>query len=117
MLLCLLKAKLHHARVTDTRLEYQGSLTLDEELMEKAGIVPYEQIHVYNLENGKRFETYVIPGPRGEGGVVVNGAAARLAARGDRIIIAAYTYLTPEEAREHRPRVLILGPDNQILSS
>ena len=114
MWMVMLKAKLHHARVTEARLEYQGSLTLDPEWLDEAGMVPYEQVQVYNVENGERFTTYVIAGTRGRREVIVNGAAARRAAVGDRLIIAAYAWMTPEEARDHVPRILILGRENQI---
>ena len=112
MFICVMKAKIHHAHVTQTALNYQGSLPLDKRLMEAAGFVPYEQIQVYNVDSGTRFETYVIPGSAGT--VIVNGAAARLAQVGDRLIIVAFVYLPPEAAPAHQPRVIILDENNQI---
>lgn len=117
MLISLLKAKLHHARVTDCKINYQGSLTLDPEWMETLQILPYEEVHVYNIENGNRFSTYVIPGEKGARQVVLNGAAARLAAVGDRLIIAVYAWYEPDEAQGHQPRLLVMGEGNKILAN
>ncbi len=114
MLLNLLKAKLHRATVTGCDLDYEGSLRLDPELMERASILPFEFIQVYNINTGARFETYAISGERGSRECVLNGAAARLACRGDLVIIVALCSLTPEEAREHRPRIVLLGEGNVI---
>lgn len=99
MLEKLLKSKIHRARITGRDLEYEGSLTLDPDLMEAAGLSPFESVWVYNISNGARFETYIIPGERGKGEVVLNGAAARLGEVGDKIIIAAYAWYSPEEIK------------------
>jgi aspartate 1-decarboxylase len=114
MLQTFLKAKLHHARVTAAELEYEGSCAIDSALLEAAGIAPFEQIHIYNVTNGARLITYAIEAPPGSATICVNGAAAHLASKGDRVIIAAYAAFTPEEARMHKPKVLILDEKNQI---
>jgi len=112
----LLRAKIHRATVTDTNVEYEGSLTLDRELMQAAGLVPFERIDVYNVNNAARFSTYVIEGESGSGTVCVNGAAARLAAAGDKIIIAAYASFDEEEISRHRPTVILVDARNGIAS-
>lgn len=114
MLLTLCKSKLHRATVTEAELHYEGSLTLDAELMRAGDIVPFEQVQVVNVANGARFETYVIAGPPGSGTVCVNGAAARLVQVGDPLIVITYAQMTPEEARHHRPTVVMLDPGNAI---
>ncbi len=110
-----LKSKLHQATVTAGRLTYHGSLTVDPELMEAVGLLPYEAILVSNLATGLRGETYVIPGRPGQREVELNGAMARLGTTGDRIIIMAFALLEPEEVPGHRPRVAILDKTNQIV--
>ena len=115
MTLKFLKSKLHQATVTAGRLTYHGSLTLDPELMEAVGFLPYEAILVSNLATGLRGETYVIPGRPGQREVELNGAMARLGTTGDRIIIMAFALLEPEEVPGHRPRVAILDKTNQIV--
>ena len=106
MTLTLLHAKLHHLRVTQADLEYLGSLTIDEDLMDAVGLRPYEKILVANLDDGHRFETYAIPGVRGSRIACLNGAAARKVQPGDIVIIMAYALMTPEEAREFTPAVV-----------
>lgn len=113
MLLTMLKAKIHRAVVTAVDLNYAGSITVDEELLEAAGILPYEQVQVVNIANGARFETYAIPGPRGGGTVALNGAAARLALPGDHVIIMAYGQMDETEARAHRPVVVTVDAENK----
>ncbi len=110
----LLKAKIHHARVTETNIDYEGSLLLDEELIEAAGMLPFEKVHIYNVTNGERFSTYLIKGERGSGKVGVYGAAAHRARLGDKLIIVAYGILDEEETDFFMPMILILGPDNKI---
>jgi len=107
MLRTFLHAKIHGAIVTDVHLDYMGSLTIDQDLMDKAGIMPYERIEVYNMNNGQRFATYAIIGERGSKIIAVNGAAARLAYPGDKIIIATYVELSEEEAKNHSPNIII----------
>lgn len=114
MLLTLCKSKLHRATVTQAELHYEGSLTVDAALMEAAVIVPFERVQVVDVTNGARFETYVIEGQRASGTICVNGAAARLVHVGDRVIVITYAQLTPEEARDHRPVIVLLDPDNSI---
>lgn len=117
MLRCLLKSKLHGATVTKSLLGYRGSLGIDESLMEAADIVDGEMVHVYNVNNGERFSTYAVPAPAGSGDIVVLGAAARLAAEGDTILILTYAHYDERERAEHRPRIAILGPGNRIEST
>ena len=113
----LLRAKIHRATVTDTNVEYEGSLTLDTRLMAAAGLVPFERIDVYNVNNGARFSTYVIKGEPGSGTVCVNGAAARLATSGDRVIIAAYASFDESEIVGHEPMVVLVDSKNRITST
>ncbi len=114
MLRTLCKSKLHRATVTEANLSYTGSLTVDSELMKAADILPYEQVHVVDINNGARFVTYCIEGAPGSGVMCVNGAAARLVAAGDRIIVISYAQFSPEEAEGFQPKVILLGEDNQI---
>jgi aspartate 1-decarboxylase len=110
----MLRAKIHRATVTETNVEYEGSLTLDAELMAAAGLLPFEKIDVYNVANGARFSTYVIQGPAGSGTVCVNGAAARLASPGDRVIVAAYASFDEAELRDHEPVVVLVDERNRV---
>ena len=112
MTISMFKAKLHRLHVTEADLYYEGSITIDEELLEAAGILPYEKVQVVNVNNGKRLETYTIPGEPGSRVVCLNGPAARLAAVGDQVIAIAYASLTPEEAETHRPRVVLVDEEN-----
>ncbi len=115
MYLTILKSKLHRATVTEANLNYTGSITIDRDLIDAAGIVVHEKVQVVNNNNGARFETYVIEGKRGSGTICLNGAAARLVQPGDKVIIMAYAHMTPEEAANYKPTVLLLGDNNQIL--
>lgn len=110
----MLKAKLHRLRVTEADLYYEGSITVDRELLDTAGILPYERVQVVNVNNGARLETYTIPGEAGERTVCLNGPAARLAAPGDEVIVISYAQMTPSEAREHHPRVVLVDEDNNV---
>lgn len=114
MNITLLKSKLHRATVTEADLNYVGSITIDEELMKVSNIVEYEKVQIVNINNGHRFETYVIAGRPGNGIMCLNGAAARMAQVGDKIIIMSYASMTPEEAKSHKPTVVLLGEDNQV---
>ena len=114
MLRCILRAKIHMATVTESNLSYEGSLTLDKEILKKAGILPYEQIMVSNLNNGERFETYVIPGKRGE--VCLNGPTARKGIVGDRVIIFCYGYVEDSKLKTFKPTIVLLDEENKILS-
>ncbi len=109
-----MSGKIHRATVTDANLDYEGSITLDPDLMDAAGILPYEQVHVVDVTNGARLETYAIRGERGSGEVCVNGAAAHLIHRGDTVIIIAYQLLTESEARQIEPRRVFVDSSNRI---
>ena len=108
-------SKLHRATVTDRDIEYEGSIQVDEALMEEVGISSYEQVHIYDINNGNRLITYVIPGERGSGMISVNGAAARLVERKDRIIIAAYGMINVDKTDNYQPRVLLLDESNKVV--
>jgi aspartate 1-decarboxylase len=112
----LLHAKIHRAVVTDANLNYSGSIELPEDLMEAADILEFEQVQVVNINNGARFETYVIKGDRGGGKICLNGAAARLGLSGDRIIIMSYVDLEAGELSTYRPRILVLDDNNLIIN-
>ncbi|MCF3106605.1 aspartate 1-decarboxylase [Streptomyces roseoverticillatus] len=112
----MLKSKIHRATVTGADLNYVGSLTLDPVLMEQADLLPGEQVHIVDVNNGSRLETYVIEGERGSGVVCINGAAARLVAPGDIVIIIAYASVTDEEARALKPRVVFVDGENKAVS-
>jgi len=113
MKLQMLKGKIHRATVTQAELHYVGSITLDVELMEAAGIREYELVHIVDIDNGARFETYVIAGKE-RGIVCLNGAAARMVQTGDKVIIMAYCYMDESEAVEHKPKVVLLGDNNKV---
>ena len=110
----LLKSKIHRACVTEANLEYQGSLTIDQDLMDAADIVEHEQVDVYNLSNGARLTTYAISGSRGSGIICANGAAAHLIRPGDRVIIASYAQYDEAELRSHQPRILLVDENNRV---
>ncbi|HRK62984.1 MAG TPA: aspartate 1-decarboxylase [Terricaulis sp.] len=114
MILTLLKAKLHRARVTQTDINYEGSISIDTDLLERAGILPHEQVDVLNINNGARFTTYAIEAPRGSKMIGINGAAARLVQRDDQVIIIAYCQMPAEEARNYNPTVVLLDDDNNV---
>ena len=114
MLHKLLRAKIHRATVTEANLDYVGSLTIDADLMDAAGILPNEGVLVADLDNGTRHETYAIPGQRGSGTICVNGAAARLTTVGHRIIVMCFGYFTPEEAAGHKPRIVLVDEGNRV---
>jgi aspartate 1-decarboxylase len=113
----MFKSKLHRARVTQAELYYEGSLTIDENLMEAADLIAYEKVAVVNINNGARFETYVIPGARGSKHICLNGAAARLGAVGDEVIIISYTTLSDAEARSYQPTVVLVDKNNDVVST
>ncbi|HEV2561501.1 MAG TPA: aspartate 1-decarboxylase [Rhizomicrobium sp.] len=114
MLLTLLKAKIHRATVTQCDLHYEGSISIDAALLEASGILPNEQVDVLNINNGARFTTYAIEAPAGSGTIGINGAAARLAQKGDLVIIVAYAQMDAAEARRHKPVVLSMDGKNGI---
>jgi len=110
----MLKSKIHRARVTDANLEYEGSITVDEELMDAAHLLEYEQVDIYNINNGNRFSTYVIKGERGEGDICLNGAAARLVSKGDLVIICSYSVYKENEAVSHVPCLVYVDNKNRV---
>lgn len=114
MLRSMLKSKIHRAVVTDANLNYVGSITIDEDLIDAADIMENEKVTIVNVNNGERFDTYVIPGPRGSGMMCLNGAAARLVQKGDIIIILTYCQLNQDECREHQPTVVFVNERNVI---
>lgn len=114
MLLTMLKAKIHRATVTECDADYEGSVGIDAGLLAAAGILPNEQVDIYNITNGERLTTYAIVAPEGSGTIGLNGAAARKALVGDRIIIAAYVQMSPEEAAAHEPVVLLMDGKNRV---
>ncbi|WP_456338015.1 aspartate 1-decarboxylase [Fervidibacter sacchari] len=115
MMRILCKSKIHRATVTEANLNYEGSLTLDPLLMEAAGLVPFEQVHVLNLNNGARFETYLIEGERGSGTVCVNGAAARLVQVGDPVIVLAYALVPEDELADFIARIVFVDEHNRVV--
>ena len=116
MTLTMLKGKIHRAVVKQADLNYVGSITIDSELLEAAGILEYEMVQIVDVENGNRFETYTIAGEKGSGMICLNGAAARQVAVGDHVIIMAYAQLSEQEAKEHKPYVVFTDEDNHIAS-
>jgi aspartate 1-decarboxylase len=115
MRLSAFKSKIHRATVTEANLNYEGSVTLDNDLMEAANILPHEQVQVLNVNNGERFDTYAIRGPRGSGMVCLNGPAARLAQVGDMVIILTYAWMEREELERHTPKVVLVDERNRPL--
>jgi aspartate 1-decarboxylase len=115
MLVHLLKSKIHRGQVTDANLGYEGSMTIDRDLMDRVGLLPYERILCSNMANAARFETYAIPGPRGSGQIILNGAAAHLGKAGDRLTIMSFTEVEADEAKFWKPHVIVLGEKNVVL--
>lgn len=111
----MMSGKVHRAIVTEANLHYEGSITLDPDLLEAAGILPYEKVHVLDVTNGARLETYAITGERGSGQVCINGAAAHLVQRGDMVIVIAYQQISDAEARSHEPRMVYVDAANRIV--
>jgi aspartate 1-decarboxylase len=112
----LLKSKIHRAQVTESSLDYEGSLTIDPDFMKKVGLLPYEKILCGNLANGNRWETYAIEGRRGSGVIGLNGAVAHLGKIGDRLTIMSFTEVDAAKAKKWKPRVIVLGPKNKIIN-
>jgi aspartate 1-decarboxylase len=110
----LLKSKIHRATVTRANVDYEGSITIDKELMEAADLIPYEQVHIFNVTNGHRFYTYAIEGKRGSGVICINGAAAHLAREGDTLIIASFSSYDQSEVSGHEPRLVYVDEGNKI---
>ena len=114
MTLEILKSKIHRATVTQAELNYVGSITVDEALMKASGIVEYEKVQIADVDNGARFETYVIAGEEGSGIICLNGAAARMVSTGDKVIIMSYARMTPEEVKDNPPKVVFVDEENKI---
>lgn len=112
----MLKSKIHRATVTDANIDYEGSITIDAKLMEAADILPYEQVHVLNINNGARFTTYAIEGEAGSGEICLNGAAARLAVKGDLVLILTYCSVPEEEVKHHKPKIVHVDEKNAIIT-
>jgi aspartate 1-decarboxylase len=110
----MLKSKIHRATVTDADLHYEGSITIDEKLMEEAAMVPYEKVDIYDVDNGERFSTYIIKGKRNSGTICLNGAAARKVAKGDLVIIATYVAVNDEETKKWKPKCVLVDAKNKI---
>jgi aspartate 1-decarboxylase len=110
----MMNSKIHRAQVTQADLNYVGSITIDQDILDAVGMLPNEKVHIVNNNNGARFETYIIAGERGSGVICVNGAAARLVQPGDIVIVISYVYVDDKEARDHKPTVAIMGEGNKI---
>lgn len=113
----LLKSKIHRVTVTDADLHYEGSVSIDESLLEAADILPHEHVHIWDVTNGNRFETYALPARRGSGTICINGAAAHLAKKGDVVIITSFFSVPDDAARKHEPKVVLVDEHNQIVSN
>lgn len=114
MMRFFLRSKIHRATVTEANLDYEGSITIDRHLMNAAGLLPYEEVEIYNVSNGNRFKTYVIEGEGGKGQICVNGAAAHLAVPGDKIIIACYCALHDGQVLDHKPKIVFVDDHNGL---
>ena len=114
MYLQMLKGKIHRATVIQAELNYVGSITIDEDLLDAAGILEYDKVQIVDVDNGQRFETYTIAGERGSGMICLNGAAARCVQKGDKIIIMCYAEMTPDEIKENPPKVVFVDSENRI---
>lgn len=117
MLVHLLKSKIHRAQVTASSVDYEGSLTIARDLMDQVGLLPHERVLCSNLANGERFETYAIPGERGTGAIILNGATAHLGQPGDRLTIMSFAAVDEEESAGWRPRVIVLGEKNAVVNT
>ncbi len=115
MLVTICKSKIHRVTVTDANLNYEGSLTIDERLIKEANLLPYEKVQVVNLNNGERFETYVLVGKADSGIICLNGPAARLGQVGDLLIVISYCHLETEEARKHKPKIVYVDHKNKAI--
>ena len=114
MRLSMFKSKIHRATVTEANVDYEGSLTIDQDLLDAANMLAWEEVHVWDVDNGARLVTYILPGPRGSGVVCINGAAAHLVKPGDKVILATYAAMKEEEARRHQPMVILVDENNRI---
>ncbi len=112
----MMKSKIHRAHVTDANINYEGSITIDKKLLREADILPYEQVHVLNINNGARFTTYAIEGEEGKGDICLNGAAARLAVKGDLVIIITYTQVPEENLADFKPKIVHVNANNESVT-
>ncbi|QGQ96838.1 aspartate 1-decarboxylase [Paenibacillus psychroresistens] len=117
MLRTMMKSKIHRATVTEANLNYVGSITIDEDILDLVDIYPNEKVQIVNNNNGARLETYIIPGPRGSGVFCLNGAAARMVHVGDTIIVISYGLMTSEEAKNYKPKVAIMDANNKVIQT
>ena len=117
MRLSIFKSKIHRATVTEANVDYEGSLTIDQDLLDAANMLAWEEVHVWDVDNGARLVTYILPGPRGSGMVCVNGAAAHLVEPGHKVILATFAVMEEEEARNHQPMVILVDENNRIRES
>jgi aspartate 1-decarboxylase len=115
MLRCMLRAKIHMATVTESNIAYEGSITIDEAILKEAGMLPYEQVMISNVNNGERFETYIIPGKKNSGGICLNGPTARKGVVGDKVIIFCYSYFEENEIHNSNPKIVHVNTKNQIV--
>jgi aspartate 1-decarboxylase len=115
MLRCMLRAKIHMATVTESNIAYEGSITIDETILEAAGMLPYEQVMISNVNNGERFETYIIPGKKNTGEICLNGPTARKGVVGDKVIIFCYSYFEASEIQGFNPRIIHVDRKNRIV--
>jgi aspartate 1-decarboxylase len=116
MQICLLKSKVHRATVTEAHVDYEGSMTIDADFMDRVGMYPYEKVLVGNLSNGNRFETYAIPGERGKGEIILNGATAYLGKPNDLLTIMSYSMIEEGLAKKWQPKVIVLGENNAVIN-
>jgi aspartate 1-decarboxylase len=112
----MMKSKIHRAHVTDANINYEGSITIDKKLLREADILPYEEVHVLNVNNGARFTTYAIEGEEGKGEICLNGAAARLAVKGDLVIIITYSQMPEEDCQNYKPKIVHVNEKNQSVT-
>jgi len=115
MMRCMLRAKVHMATVTEANIAYEGSITIDEAILQEAGMLPFEQLMISNVNNGERFETYIIPGKKNSGEICLNGPTARKGVVGDKIILFCYSYLNENEMKDFRPKIVHVDSKNRIL--
>ena len=115
MLRCMLRAKIHMATVTESNIAYEGSITIDETILKEAGMLSYEQVMISNVNNGERFETYIIPGKKNSGEICLNGPTARKGVVGDKVIIFCYSYFDDSELKDYKPKIVLVNTKNRIM--
>jgi len=116
MLRCMLRAKIHMATVTESNIAYEGSITIDEAILKEAGMLSYEQVMISNVNNGERFETYIIPGKKNSGEICLNGPTARKGVVGDKVIIFCYSYFDDSELKDYKPKIVLVNAKNRVTS-